>query len=154
MPESTEFVSAERFRISGRGWQYRIPFSPVVDPKHGRIMVGVEPMLQQGIIGELHVWFDHHNIENLQKSFSIPTPQACIDTGLVTYNFRTSDASSFFGGVWRVAPCKEHLGSLIFYSYPPDDASAVIIDTLTSSISIHYEIRNSPEAPSPGGYMQ
>jgi len=111
-------------------------------------------MLQQGIIGELHVWFDHHNIENLQKSFSIPTPQACIDTGLVTYNFRTSDASSFFGGVWRVAPCKQHLGSLIFYSYPPDDASAVIIDTLTSSISIHYEIRNSPEAPSPGGYMQ
>jgi len=43
---------------------------------------------------------------------------------------------------------------LIFYSYPPDDASAVIIDTLTSSISIHYEIRNSPEGSLPGGHLE
>jgi len=100
MSESTEFVSAERFRISGRGWQYRIPFSPVVDPKHGRIMVSLEPVLHRGIIRELNVWFDHHNIEDLQKS------QAYIDTGLVTYNFRTSDASLFFGGVWRSRPAR------------------------------------------------
>jgi hypothetical protein len=31
----------------------------------------------------------------------------------------------------------------MFLSYPPDDATALILDTLSSSISVHYEIRNA-----------
>jgi len=144
MSEATEFASAERYRTR-HGWQYRIPFSPVVDPRHGRIMVGLEPAVEGGIIRQLYLWFDHHSIADLEQPIAIPPPQAVDGTGIHTFNYRTSDAASFFAGVWRVAPCKEHAGNLMFFSYAPDEAAALIIDTLSSSITVHYEIRGATE---------
>jgi len=141
MAEATEFASADRFRNRHRGWAYRIPFSPVVHPQHGRIMVGIEPAMEGAAIRQLYVWFDHHDIEELQQPIAIPTPQAVEATGISTFNFRTRDAASFFEGCWLVVPCKDHPGGLIFLSYPPDDASALIVDTLSSTISVHYEVR-------------
>jgi hypothetical protein len=146
MPEATVFASADRFRTR-HGWQYRIPFSPVVDPKHGRIMVGIEPALEGGIIRQLYLWFDHHGIADLEEPIAIPTPQAVDGTGIHTFNYRTNDAASFFAGVWRVAVCQKHPGGLMFLSYPPDDAVALILDTFSSSISVHYEIRNASLRP-------
>jgi hypothetical protein len=142
MPEEepTQFTSPDRYR-GAHGWQYRIPFSPVVHPNHGRIMVGIEPLIEGGIIRQLFVWFDHHDIPDLEQPIAIPTPQAGEGTSITTFNFRTSDVASFFAGVWRVALCREHPGGLMFLSYPPDDASALIVDTLSTSISVHYEIR-------------
>ena len=152
MPEATAFRSADRFRTR-HGWQYRIPFSPVVDPKHGRIMVGIEPALEGGVIRQLFVWFDHHDIADLSEPIAIQTPQAVQFTGIMTFNYRTTDAASFFAGVWRVAPCTEHPGALMFLSYPPDEATALIVDTLTTSISVHYEI-GQQAVPPPGGVLQ
>jgi len=152
MPDTTAFASADRFRTR-HGWQYRIPFAPVVDPKHGRIMVGLEPVLVGGIIRQLYLWFDHHGIPGLEDPIAIPTPQATDGTGIMTFNYRTRDAASFFAGVWRVAVCQEHPGALMFLSYPPDDATALLIDTLTTSISVHYEIRDQT-VPPPGGLLQ
>jgi len=146
-PDETVFTSADRYRTR-YAWQYRIPFSPVVDPKRGRIMVGLEPALEGGIIRQLYLWFDHHDIADLDEAIAIQTPQAIQCTGISTFNFGATDTASFFAGVWRVAPCKEHPGALMFLSYPPDDATALVIDTLTTSISVHWEIRNAAQ---PGG---
>ena len=128
-PESTAFATADRFR--GRhGWQYRIPFAPVVHPQHGRIMVGLEPVLEGGVIRQFFLWFHHHDIPDLETPIAIQTPQAVEFTGITTFNYKTTDAASFFAGVWRVVPCEEHPGALMFLSYPPDDATALIVDTL------------------------
>ena len=153
MSESTVFASADRFRAKAHGWQYRIPFSPVVDPKHGRIMVGLEPVIEGGIIRQLYVWFDCHSIADLREPLAIPTPQATDGTGILTFVYQLSRAASFFAGVWQVVPCTEHSGNLMLLSYPPDDATALMIDTLTSSISVHYEINNS-SAPPPEACLQ
>jgi hypothetical protein len=141
---AVETRSANRFMSPPKcGWYYRFPIPATTHPGWGRIEVLLEPVVVRGIIRSLYVWFQRHNIPELEGCFEIPTPQADRTTGLTTYNHGVGVAS-FFAGVQSVYACREHR-RLAFKSHPPDGTTALVIYTLTSSINIHYE--RKPEVP-------
>ncbi len=132
-----EITSADQFKNPRVGWIYRFPIPAVTHPGWGRIEVYLEPVVVRGIIRSLYVWFDRHNTPELEGCFEIPTPQATRYTGITSYS-HDAGVSSYFAGVQSVCPCLEHK-RLSFRSCPPNGTTALVISTLTSSISVHYE---------------
>lgn len=137
--KKVEARSANQFRSPRCDWHYRFPIPRVLHPKWGRIEINLEPVLERGVIRRLYLWFERHEIVELEGCFGIPTPQANKRTVLTTYTYG-KETGSFFAGVWGVRPCLEHKGALIFRSSPSDGATGLVITTLTSSINVHYEI--------------
>lgn len=138
-PEPITFVSAERFKDPQCKWVYRFPIPTNLHPNFGRMEVRLEPILKRGKIERMYLEFRQHEIPELLEHFDIPTPQADKNTGISTFNHSTGLAS-FYRDIWIIQPCAMHK-ALSICSYVPDGTMALVIELLTTSIGVHYDLR-------------
>lgn len=66
--------------------------------------MGLEPALEDGIIRQPICGSITISIADPDEPIAISTPQAIESTGLHTFNYRNSDAASFFAGVFATRP--------------------------------------------------
>lgn len=135
--------SAEAFLDPKCAWRYRFPIEEVLHPNYGRIEIQVEPRVRRGKFASLLVSFKQHDIARLKDIFEIPTPASDPST-LITSAAYSMRLSSFFDGIWAVGVCHEHK-TLFFLSYAPDRTTALIVEGLTASIKIAYEVDGASE---------
>src|SRR5690242_15027459 len=139
--EPLDIRSAVHFLDPKCSWRYRFPIEEILHPKYGRIQIQVEPLTRRNKFASILVSFKNHDIPTLKEIFEIQTPASDAVT-LITSSMYSMSLSSFFEGTWAVGVCAEHK-SLFFLSYAPDRTTALIVEGLTSSIKIAYEVNGA-----------